>query len=35
VYGAAEPGHPLGVLRADISIAREVLIDHGEAVEEF
>ena len=31
VHGAARPGHPLGVLGADIGVALEVLVDHGEA----
>ena len=30
VHGAARPGHPLGVLGADVGIALEVLVDDGE-----
>ena len=30
VHGAARPRHPLGVLRANIGVAFEVLVDHAE-----
>src|ERR687892_24346 len=30
VYGAARPRHPLGVLRADVGVALEVLVDDAE-----
>ena len=31
MHGAARPRHPLGVLGADVGVALEVLVDHGEA----